>query len=86
MIANQMQGGVQTWYTLNSSCGFKFMLTTIAKFLIFIRMHAYRSLIMRFYSFFFFDNFFGWKILVFVEKVLLISYLMQVLNKKKWFS
>ena len=24
MLANQMQGGVQTWYTLNSSCGFKF--------------------------------------------------------------
>ena len=24
MLANQMQGGVQTWYTLNSACGFKF--------------------------------------------------------------
>ena len=83
-----MQGGVQTWYTLNSTYGFKFMLTTIAKFLIFIRMHAYRSLIMRFYSYLFWIIFLGGKFCSFCGKSIVdkLSNASKKKKKKNWFS
>ena len=29
MLANQRQGGVQTWCTLNSTCGFFFLISNV---------------------------------------------------------
>ena len=78
MLANQMQDGVQTWYTLNSACRFKFYAYHNCQIFNFYKDACISKLNHEILFLFVFDNFFGWKNLVFVEKVLLISYLMQV--------